>query len=107
MGQAAHLTIRGAIAQIYHNEGVRGFYKGVMSPLASRTPISASLYFTQGYSYRWIESSGRDFGPVQKHAIAGACAGFVFANISFPFDLMKVKKQANLNRTGSTYRDEL
>ncbi|MFN9958796.1 MAG: MC/SLC25 family protein [bacterium] len=46
MGQSEYLTIRGSIRLIYVNEGLRGFYKGIMSPLVSRTPISSALYFS-------------------------------------------------------------
>lgn len=42
-----------------------------------------------------------------KHALSGACAGVVFTNISFPFDLMKVKKQANIELQGISYRQEI
>ena len=50
---------------------------------------------------------GSDISAVSKQAIAGACAGFVFANIAFPFDLLKVRKQANLHQEGVSYRQEL
>jgi solute carrier family 25 carnitine/acylcarnitine transporter 20/29 len=87
-------------------EGFRGFFKGVLSPLVSRTPVSSALYFSQGYAYRKIDTHSQ-FGSVAKQSLAGAFAGFVFANVAFPFDLMKVKKQANLKRIQTGYLEEL
>jgi hypothetical protein len=48
-----------------------------------------------------------NISAVSKQAIAGACAGFVFANIAFPFDLLKVRKQASVQLQGISYGEEL
>ena len=61
MGQSNNMTLRGTIVSIYTLEGLRGFYKGVLSPLASRIPISTSLYFSQGWTVRYIEQCDRQF----------------------------------------------
>jgi hypothetical protein len=67
-----------------------------MSPLASRTPISSALYFSQGFALRTIDKQAKSTSSVIKHTLAGSFAGVVFVHIAFPFDLLKVKKQANL-----------
>ena len=90
--------------QIYRHEGLRGFFKGVMSPLAARTPVSSSLYFSQGFAYRKIDQY-TSIGGVGKHTLAGAFSGFVFANVNFPFDLVKVKRQANMQRKPLGYSE--
>lgn len=35
------ITLRNCFSDIYRHEGVRGFFKGVMSPMLGRWPISA------------------------------------------------------------------
>ena len=36
-----NLTLRACIKDIYMYEGVSGFFKGVLSPMVGRTPITA------------------------------------------------------------------
>ncbi|CAK7209194.1 hypothetical protein SBRCBS47491_000358 [Sporothrix bragantina] len=98
----------------YNNEGLRGFFRGVMAPLASVTivrTISFSIYQRSKYVYSdWMS---RNFGfDVLKHVgtagtypnlwsvacfgAAGATAGSCITVIACPFELTKLSAQVSV-----------
>lgn len=66
------VTIFKISGQIYRNEGVRGFFKGLMTPLVSLSLISAVSFA----SYSWCRHAiSAERGWDYKNALAGfACA---------------------------------
>ena len=86
------------VSDIYAKEGLRGFLKGMMSPLVSRTPVAASLFFAQGYSYRRLTEQHPNMSSTTKHFYSGMVGGFVCLNISFPFDFLKILMQSKIGQ---------
>ena len=54
LADAQHIKIWPTIKCIYRYEGIQGFFKGVMSPIASRAPIGAILFAGQGHAHRFL-----------------------------------------------------
>ena len=82
-------TIRSCVTDIYRNEGMNGFFKGVLSPITARVPISASLFLALGFAKRKLEHS--TMNENLRHFLCGFFAGFMFTNIAFVFELLKVR----------------
>jgi len=55
-------------------EGLRGFYRGVLSPVLGRSPISAILFTGLGTAQRKLESK-ENLGVNTKNFLAGFFAG--------------------------------
>ena len=57
------LTIRRAFGNIYHSEGVRGFYRGVMSPVLGRSPLAGVMWANLGFAKRKLQKH-TSLGPL-------------------------------------------
>lgn len=103
LSKAQRLSIIDAASQVLRNEGVRGFYKGIMPlwlVLHDMTGLTASLLREGSYStirmggYENIKSllvnssAERDNLPLSKKIIAGAVSGALGAGIANPTDLV-------------------
>ena len=51
------LTLRKCMSDIYRHEGVRGFFKGVLSPMLGRWPITALLFGSREWAFRTVEKN--------------------------------------------------
>ena len=51
------LTLRECMSDIYRHEGVRGFFKGVLSPMFGRWPITALLFGSREWAFRTVEKN--------------------------------------------------
>ena len=51
------LTLRKCMSDIYRHEGVRGFFKGVLSPMLGRWPITALLFGSREWAFRNVEKN--------------------------------------------------
>lgn len=79
------------IKDVYTNEGIRGFFKGVLSPIVGRAPIAAIMFSGNGFANRFLERRCKQMGEIRKATIAGFFAGFCYSNTAFSFDLLKTK----------------
>lgn len=46
LGKSHYSGLHNVIQQTYTNEGVRGFYKGILPPILAETPKRAAKFFT-------------------------------------------------------------
>lgn len=107
---------------IYRNDGVRGFYRGMASTLARDAPFSA-IYWCSFELLRNIKV-GADYGsnvgsdsptptatPPSSNArnfASGASAGVVAALLTHPFDVLKTQRQLQSgNMTATTHHSVL
>ena len=51
------VPLRHIVSDIYSKEGIRGFLKGMLSPLLGRTPVAATLFYAQGFAYRSLSDN--------------------------------------------------
>ena len=101
------LRLSHIIADIYAREGVQGFLKGMMSPLLGRTPVAASLFFAQGYSCRQLTERAPSLNSVYRNFLSGVFSGFIYLNVSFPFDFLKILMQSKIGQKDVTYWGEI
>lgn len=78
-----------SIKEIYHNEGFRGYFKGVLAPVVGRAPIASILFSGNGFAKRELEKY--DFNINLKNYLAGLFAGVCYTNSAFIFDLLKIR----------------
>ena len=88
------LTFRNMVLDIYRNEGVFGFYKGVLSPVFARWPVNAVLFGGKEFARRYVDRF-KFLSCDAKNFISGMFAGFCYTNSAFVFDLLKVRAQQN------------
>eukprot|EP00742_Colponemidia_sp_Colp-10_P005373 GILJ01005741.1.p1 GENE.GILJ01005741.1~~GILJ01005741.1.p1 ORF type:complete len:321 (-),score=20.21 GILJ01005741.1:152-1114(-) len=74
-------------------EGMRGFFKGMSSPIIGNAPLNALLFAVQGSSSRFLD---RHFPEMNRNThlyITGTYAGFMSTFVTTPMELLKVKMQ--------------
>ena len=91
---------------IWAKEGVRGFYRGVLSPVMGRSPIAAILFAGLGFSGRKLEEERPDWSENSRNFLSGMFAGFCYTNVAFGFDLLKVRLQ-NVRTGHLTYSETI
>lgn len=78
------------------NEGPRGFFKGMASPLAGQLFGCAACFFSYGqakYALRPADYREGQYLSLGRIALAGGFCGFVLSFIEGPLDLFKIKMQ--------------
>lgn len=78
---------------IFRNEGVYGFYKGILPPILAETPKRAVKFFTFEQYKKLL-----GFTPLSAGlslSVAGLAAGLTEAIVVNPFEVVKVSLQAN------------
>ncbi|KHJ97470.1 2-oxodicarboxylate carrier 2 domain protein [Oesophagostomum dentatum] len=87
------------VSKTYKNEGVLGFYKnvfqGILPPILAETPKRATKFFTfEQYKnvFTYFEVS-----PALALSMAGLFCGFTEALVICPFEVVKVRLQAERN----------
>ena len=90
------------IKYTYNNEGfLKGFYKGVASPIFGAVLENAVLFVTYGQTYKLLNNSLSD---LQKIIISGGVAGSFASFVLTPVELVKCKLQvANLKNSNNNH----
>ncbi|KAG2225090.1 hypothetical protein INT45_011772, partial [Circinella minor] len=92
-------SIKSCVRQTYREEGVRGFFRGVLPPLVTVSiikSISFSVYEQTKYfcKSRFPYLNRDELGPVMTlSTFGGAVSGAFIATFSCPFELVKIHKQ--------------
>ncbi|KAL4238235.1 hypothetical protein ACF0H5_002947 [Mactra antiquata] len=79
--------------KMYRNEGLLSFYKGILPPLLAETPKRAVKFFTFE-RYKNMFSYGSYIPQSWVFALSGLCSGLTEAVVINPFEVVKVKLQA-------------
>ncbi|KAF6201058.1 hypothetical protein GE061_005505 [Apolygus lucorum] len=103
----------------FHNEGIRGFYKGMAFPVLSAGVLNAIFFGVYGNSLRVLASSGGktlccEEMPIPRSnrvdklwhfqvALAGFIGGFASTAVGCPVDCVKTKLQGNRTRKLNTW----
>ncbi|KAG8448267.1 hypothetical protein GDO86_015383 [Hymenochirus boettgeri] len=82
-----------ALCSIYYQEGFLSLYKGVSLIVLGAIPFSASLFLIDLSLDRLWQESSVPLTPLQ-HFVNGCLAGGVAQTLSFPFETVKRKMQA-------------
>ncbi|XP_040179766.1 solute carrier family 25 member 43 [Rana temporaria] len=89
-------TYRGiihALYTVYYQEGFRPLYRGVSLSILGAVPFSAGLFFMDASLDRVWRVSGARLTPLQNF-VNGCLAAAVAQTLSFPFETVKKKMQA-------------
>ncbi|KAJ2441271.1 hypothetical protein GGF42_007349, partial [Coemansia sp. RSA 2424] len=88
------------LTRTVRNEGIRGLYKGMASPLIGCAAVNSLLFWAYSYG-KSIQTGSLDATPtLGQVAIAGAGAGIVNSILASPVELLKVRLQVQ-NSTAS------
>lgn len=105
--QMAQGNFSGALdctTQTIQKEGVRGLYRGMMSPLATVPLANAVVFGTYGQAKTFLQSRHLDqttpLTPMEA-MLAGAWAGFINTVVITPVELIKCRLQAQGGAIGS------
>ncbi|KAJ1364197.1 hypothetical protein KIN20_024229 [Parelaphostrongylus tenuis] len=80
------------VKKTFRNEGFLGFYKGILPPILAETPKRATKFFTfEQYSKLF---SSPHISPAISLSMAGLFCGFTEAIVITPFEVVKVRLQA-------------
>ncbi|OQS06145.1 mitochondrial carnitine/acylcarnitine carrier protein [Thraustotheca clavata] len=97
MQTQSHTSKRSSVVQSFQSiartEGIRGFYKGMVSPIVSNAPINAAVFAIYGQTSRLL-SSGETLSPGQQF-LAGAMSGLAQVIFSAPAELVKIQMQVD------------
>lgn len=90
------------VRDIYKNEGIKGFYKGVIPILTTSIPKS-SIYF---YSLNKIKTNLHDnynFSPIKINFISGLSAGVITTTLLYPTDVVTSKYYYDIGKNKSLF----
>ncbi|CAD6197940.1 unnamed protein product, partial [Caenorhabditis auriculariae] len=99
-GQALYRGTFHCLRKILHQEGFRGLYKGLSSPLASLSAINAIVFGVHG-------STSREFAnpnSLKAHFCAGAAAGLAQSIIATPTERIKLLLQIQNDSAHTKFR---
>ncbi|WKY16833.1 hypothetical protein Q1695_001445 [Nippostrongylus brasiliensis] len=80
------------VTKTFKSEGILGFYKGILPPILAETPKRATKFFTFE-QYKKVFSHP-DVSPALSLSMAGLFCGFTEAVVICPFEVVKVRLQA-------------
>uniref|UniRef100_A0A4W5PWU8 Mitochondrial 2-oxodicarboxylate carrier n=1 Tax=Hucho hucho TaxID=62062 RepID=A0A4W5PWU8_9TELE len=78
---------------VLRNEGIYGFYKGILPPILAETPKRAVKFFTFEQYKKLLSLTGLSAGLAL--SVAGLGSGLTEALVVNPFEVVKVGLQAN------------
>ncbi|KAG9408526.1 hypothetical protein AC1031_020384 [Aphanomyces cochlioides] len=88
------LGFLGSCQALAASEGVKGFYKGMLSPIVSNAPINAVVFAVYGQMSRLLADENNKMTPAQQ-LIAGATAGLFQVSFAAPAELVKITMQVH------------
>jgi solute carrier family 25, member 38 len=96
VGKNEYKSIAQAISHIYQRDGIRGFYKGIMTTLMRDVPWSGIQYSSYKYGIEWYKGLNPDKNlktqPLAVSLIAATSSAFAVI-ITYPFDNLRVRYQ--------------
>lgn len=74
---------------------MRGFWKGLMSPMIGATPYNATVFTTKETVYNMLGNHYPNISTGHKNLISGCVAGACSLIVYNPTDVIKVRAQLN------------
>jgi len=88
-GQSGSSILRRSLG----SDGIRGLYRGLLSPILSNAPINAVIFGVQGQAVRVLKGSGDSPLTSSQHFLAGSAAGLVQVVFAAPSEHVKIQLQ--------------
>mmetsp|Transcript_20874 Transcript_20874/g.26613 ORF Transcript_20874/g.26613 Transcript_20874/m.26613 type:complete len:287 (-) Transcript_20874:417-1277(-) len=105
-------NIRGVATSILRNEGVRGLYKGVASPIVTTGFMNAVLFFSYESAASYVRRKNQNQTgdnnaqlTLQQVAFCGLVSGIPSSCINSPTELVKCKAQVCVESKGYIYEE--
>lgn len=95
------------VRQTFVKEGVKGFYKGVASPLVGVSAINGVIFFTRGLAERFVQPNKDIPLTFSELLVAGGITGACVAFVEGPVELVKSKMQVQYSAVGAKYKNTL
>ena len=103
--QLLYSSMSECISKTWRYEGIRGFYRGVQSPMTGEAFFNAVQFFAYGQSKKTIQKFRLKDSPgnknysmtVKDHFIAGGITGAASCAIECPVDLVKSQLQTSIH----------
>lgn len=100
------LSVATCVKGTFANEGVRGFYKGITSPLML-IPLQNAIIFNVFHQTKDYIRSVKPELVTTNYLISGACAGTVLSFVTTPLELVKIRSQMDRSVVNQSYKDVL
>ena len=81
-------------------EGVRGLFKGILSPCVSVGLMNSLLFYSYAEASQFVAAHGVDNMSLPEIWLAGSMSGFVCSFITAPTELVKVHAQIKIDSKG-------
>ncbi|RZF35842.1 hypothetical protein LSTR_LSTR014172 [Laodelphax striatellus] len=88
-------------SKTWHDEGMRGFYKGFVPTVLGVIPYAGTSFYTYGMLKLWYTERFADPHPFL-NMVCGACAGMLGQCTSYPLDIVRRRMQT-ATITGEKY----
>ncbi|KAJ8251662.1 hypothetical protein GJAV_G00223770 [Gymnothorax javanicus] len=88
-------TLRYAVSAMYHTEGVRGFYRGLLPTIIAVFPYAGLQFFFYNVfkNLPWLQPRQPGTKGNLQNLLCGGSAGVLSKTITYPFDLFKKRLQ--------------
>lgn len=91
-----YTSLADCFKKMYRTEGPFSFYKGILPPILAETPKRAVKFFTFE-QYKKMFLFGAPSPTAMTFTLAGLCSGLTEAFVINPFEVVKVRLQAERN----------
>jgi len=92
--ETVRLNVVNNMAHIWKNEGLGGFFEGVVSTMIGQAIIKAVQFAVNEITYLWLEKHSIIQSNVMKMVIAGILAGLISSFVVSPVELVKIRMQS-------------
>lgn len=89
------VSVMKTVTETYKGEGLRGFWKGALSPVMGMTPYNAMVFTVQESIKREMRLNNSKLDDKSKSFVAGSIAAAFATVIYCPIELLKVRAQVN------------
>ena len=97
VGVNEYTSIRHAVESIYQKEGMKGFYKGILTTLMRDVPFSGIQYSSYKFCLdiykNYLNPSHNPFDSPLLISFIGAISGVYAVMLTYPFDNLRVRLQ--------------
>mmetsp|Transcript_35954 Transcript_35954/g.93548 ORF Transcript_35954/g.93548 Transcript_35954/m.93548 type:complete len:277 (-) Transcript_35954:158-988(-) len=104
-GESGRGTIRCSMSSIYKQYGAKGFFKGMLSPMAGIAAMNATVFWGYGAAERYLrhkQGVGADEKtPLKDVYWAGFLGGLAQSFVCAPVELLKVRLQSFSDPSGA------
>ncbi|XP_039281767.1 mitochondrial coenzyme A transporter SLC25A42 isoform X2 [Nilaparvata lugens] len=104
-GKECYNSLIEVFSKTWHDEGMRGFYKGFVPTVLGVIPYAGTSFYTYGMLKLWYTDKFANPHPLL-NMVCGACAGMLGQCTSYPLDIVRRRMQT-ATITGGEYNSTI